>query len=309
MSDTHRLHIFLVAAETLNFSEAARQLHMTQPSVSQHIQALEQQFEQPLFYRCGRYVELTPAGRRLVELGSDMMERWTQIEEEMESLKGEVAGHLIVGCSTTPGKYILPPLLAQFHRRYPRVSIACHVASQAQSLQMLCDGDVHFALASAPHICHSDVEFRPFIVDPVELIVPLSHPWAARGIVEPDDLLAGGFIMREPMSGTREAVREALAGLGIAENELPAFLTLGSSEAIAMAVEEGLGVAFVSRIVARRLAGSRVKPVRVRGLTIEREIHFGRHTRRPPTRAQAAFWEHFWGSTESLPVELEAVGH
>ncbi len=309
MSDTHRLHIFLVAAETLNFSEAARQLHMTQPSVSQHIQALEQQFDQPLFHRCGRYVELTPAGRRLAELGSDMMERWTQIEEEMESLKGEVMGHLMVGCSTTPGKYILPPLLAQFHRCYPRVSIACHVAPQAQSLQMLCDGDVHFALASAPHICHSDVEFRPFIVDLVELIVPLHHPWAARESIEPDELASGSFIIREPRSGTREAVREALAGLGIAENELPTFLTLGSSEAIAMAVEEGLGVAFVSRIVARRLAGSRVKPVRVRGLTIEREIHFGRHTRRPTTRAQAAFWEQFWGYAEILPAGLEAVSH
>lgn len=309
MSDTHRLHIFLVAAETLNFSEAARQLHMTQPSVSQHIQALEQQFDQPLFYRCGRYVELTPAGRRLAELAGDMMERWTQIEEEMESLKGEVTGHLMVGCSTTPGKYILPPLLAQFHRRYPKVSIACHVAPQAHALPMLCDGEVHFALASAPHICHSDVEFRPFIVDPVELIVPSSHPWAARSVIEPDDLLAGSFITREPQSGTRQAVREALAGVGIAENELATFLTLGSSEAIAMAVEEGLGVAFVSRIVARRLAGSRVTPVGVRGLTIEREIHFGRHTRRPTTRAQAAFWEHFWAGVDTLPAELEAVSH
>jgi DNA-binding transcriptional LysR family regulator len=307
MSDTHRLHVFLVAAETLNFSEAARQLHMTQPSVSQHIQALEQQFDQPLFQRCGRYVELTPAGVRLVELAGEMMERWTQIEEEMETLKGEVTGHLVVGCSTTPGKYILPPLLARFHRRYPRVSVACRVASQARSLQMLCDGEVHFALASAPHVCHSDVEFHPFTLDPVVLITPLSHPWAARGAVEPADLYGGDFILREEGSGTRQAVREALAALGFAENELPTFLTLGSSEAIAMAVEEGLGVAFVSRIVARRLAGSRVATVAVRGLTVEREIHFGRHTRRPVTGAQAAFWQHFWENAGPLAVELEAV--
>lgn len=307
MSDTHRLHIFLVAAETLNFSEAARQLHMTQPSVSQHVQALEQQFDQPLFFRCGRYVELTQAGHRLVELASDMMERWTQIEEEMETLKGEVTGHLTVGCSTTPGKYILPPLLAQFHHSFPKVSVACHVASQEQSLQMLCDGEVHFALASAPHICHSDVEFRPFTVDPVVLITPLSHPWTARGVIEPADLYAGDFILREPGSGTREAVREALAGLDIAENELSSFLTLGSSEAIAMAVEEGLGVAFVSRIVAQRIAGARAATVGVRGLTITREIHFGRHTRRPVTGAQAAFWQHFWDHATSLAGELEAV--
>jgi DNA-binding transcriptional LysR family regulator len=216
-----------------------------------------------------------------------------------------VTGHLIVGCSTTPGKYILPPLLAEFHRSYPKVSVACHVASQELSLQMLCDGAVHFALASAPHICHSDVEFRRYTVDPVELIAPLTHPWARRGEVEPEELYGADFIMREEGSGTRAAVREALAAVGVHENELSTFLTLGNSEAIALTVEEELGVAFVSRFVARRLVGERVATVRVRGLTVEREIYFGRHTRRPATVAQAAFWQQFWDNVDTLPVACD----
>jgi DNA-binding transcriptional LysR family regulator len=279
MTDTHRLHVFLVAAETLNFSEAARQLHMTQPSVSQHIQALEQQFDQALFYRYGRYVELTEGGQRLVTLARDMMERWTRLEEEMETLKGEVTGHLLVGCSTTPGKYILPQLLARFHRSYPKVSVTCHVSSQERSLEMLCNGEVHFALASAPHVCHSDVEFRRFTVDPVQLIAPLNHPWAARAEIEPEDLYGADFIMREEGSGTRAAVSEALATVGIRENDLHTFLTLGNSEAIALAVQEELGVAYVSQFVVTRLVPGQVATIRVRGLDIEREIYFGRHTR------------------------------
>ena len=92
---------------------------MSQPSVSQHIQALEQHFEQELFRRNGRHIELTDAGRAL-PLARDMVSRSDNIETMMKSLQGEVYGHLLVGCSTTPGKYILPHLLAHFHRRYPR---------------------------------------------------------------------------------------------------------------------------------------------------------------------------------------------
>jgi DNA-binding transcriptional LysR family regulator len=302
MSDTHRLNVFLVAADTLNFSEAARQLHMTQPSVSQHIQALEQQFDQPLFYRHGRYVELTEGGRRLAKLARDMMDRWVRIKEEMENLKGEVTGHLLVGCSTTAGKYILPQLLADFHRSYPKVSITCHVASQEHSLEMLCNGGVHFALASAPHICHSDVEFRPFTVDPVQLIAPLNHPWAACNEVDPDKLYDADFIMREEGSGTRAAVSAALAEIGIHEHELHSLLTLGNSEAIALAVQEGLGVAFVSKFVASRLVGEQVAVIRVRGLTVHRDIYFGRHTRRPATAAQLTFWKCIWDKVKQDPM-------
>lgn len=309
MSDTHRLNVFLVAAETLNFSEAARQLHMTQPSVSQHIQALEQQFDQPLFYRHGRYVELTEGGRRLAALARDMMDHWVHIEEEMETLKGEVTGHLLVGCSTTPGKYILPQLLAEFHRSYPKVSITCHVASQELSLEMLCGGEVHFALASAPHICHSDVEFRPFTVDPVQLIAPLNHPWAKTREIDPEELYDADFIMREDGSGTRAAVSEALAEIGIHENELRTFLTLGNSEAIALAVQEELGVAFVSRFVSTRLVADQVATITVRGLTVQRDIYFGRHIRRPATGAQLIFWNYVWDRVKNDPAYPEMVGY
>lgn len=292
MSDTHRLNVFLVAADTLNFSEAARQLQMTQPSVSQHIQALEQQFDQPLFHRRGRYVELTEGGKRLAALARDMMDRWVRIEEEMETLKGEVAGHLVIGCSTTPCKYILPRLLAGFHDNYPRVSLTCHTLAPERALQMLCDGEVHFALSASPPICHSNVEFEAVAVDTIQLIAPLSHPWASQPEIEPEELCEVDFIMREEGSGTRAAVSRALANAGIHESELRTVLNLGNSEAVAMAVQEGLGAAFVSSFAIDRLVGDRVATVRVRGLNIEREIYFGRHTGRPATGAQVAFWEH-----------------
>ncbi len=291
MLDTHQLNVFLVAAETLNFTQAARLLHMSQPSVSQHIQSLEQSFAQPLFVRLGRHIELTDAGEALLPLAREMVNRSILIEETMKSLEGEVHGHLLVGCSTTPGKYILPKLLADFHNIYPMVKVSCNVAAQDVAFRMLCEGDAHIAMISEPYMTCRGVEARQFMVDPVILIVPFDHPWAARGEIEAEELREGKFIFREEGSGTKSAVRRALTATGISIEELRTLLVLGSSEAIALSVQEGIGVGFVSSIVYTKLVENRVAPVRINGLEIWREIFIGLHTLRPPTVAQRAFWD------------------
>lgn len=293
MLDTHQLNVFLVAAETLNFTQAAQRLHMSQPSVSQHIQSLEQHFEQPLFIRSGRRIELSDAGSALFPMARELVNRSIQIEETMRSLEGEVHGHLLVGCSTTPGKYILPHLLARFHKLHPKVRVSCHVASQNQALEMAIEGDVHFALVSTPRLAVRDLELRKFMTDEIVLIAPVYHPWASRGEILPEELKEGVFIMREETAGTNSAVREALQKANIDLDELNTLMVLGNSEAIALAVREGLGLGFVSAVVVERLAKGNVAPIQIRGVKIEREIFVGRHTRKPATIAQRAFWKFF----------------
>ncbi len=297
MLDTHQLNVFLIAAETLNFTQAAQRLHMTQPSVSQHIQSLEQYFDQPLFIRSGRHIQLSAAGEALIPLAREMVNRSIHIEETMKSLEGEVYGHLLVGCSTTPGKYILPHLLARFHKMHPRVRVSCHVASQTQSLQMVCDEEVHFALVSVPDVPCGTVELKHFMTDPVVLIAPLNHPWAIRGEIDPEELYDAAFIFREEGSGTYATVREGLGHIGIDTSLVNTLLTLGNSEAIAIAVQEGLGVGFVSSIVVNRIVEGRVAPIRIRGVHLERDIYIARNTRRAHTVAQTSFWE-FVGEIE-----------
>ncbi len=311
MLDAHQLNVFLVAAETLNFTVASRRLHMSQPSVSQHIQSLEQHFGQPLFIRAGRTIQLTDAGEALVPLAQEMVNRSINIEETLKSLQGEVYGQLLFGCSTTPGKYILPQLLARFHKKHPKVKVACHVSSQEQALQTLQDEEIHFALASTPHTAHRNLEFRKFMSDQVLLIVPLDHPWVAQGEIDPEELYGAEFILREESSGTRLAVRDRLATVGIMEQELDALLILGNSEAIALAVEEGLGVGFVSSLVVSRLVNGRVAPIKVRGLKIERDIYVSKLNNRLMTKAQTAFWEFAINEreaiAEALTVEKKAI--
>lgn len=290
MLDAHQLNVFLTAARLLNFTAAARQLHMTQPSVSQHIQALEQHFDTKLFVRSGRHLRLSDAGEELLPMAQEMVSISQSIDNKMKSLQGDVYGRLMVGCSTTVGKYVLPLLLAGFMQKFPKVETSCYVTPRKIAMQMLADGDVHVALASG-RVLSNDLEFSRFITDRVSLIAPLNHPWARRDYIEPEELLDANFIWREEGSGTRCVAEEKLRQHGIIFEQFNTILTLGNSEAIALAVQEGIGVGFVSQIIISRLVEGKVAPVKVRGLNIEQEIYIGRDANRLGTPAQTAFWK------------------
>ena len=291
MLDAHQLNVFLIAAETLNFTQAAQRMNMSQPSVSQHIQSLEKHFDTALFLRAGRTLQLTDAGMALVPMARELVTQSILIDETMESLHGEIFGHLLVGCSTTPGKYVLPHLLAQFHHEHPKVRVTCLVTPQAQAINMLCEGKTHFALASFAQKSCLDAEFVEFLCDPVVLITPLDHPWAKTKVIEIKDLHDVNFILREEDSGTYHTVRDALLNTNIRIERLKTLLTLGNSEAIALSVQNGLGVGFVSHAVATGMGQNRVAIVKISGLDICRDIYIGRHTRLPATKAQNAFWD------------------
>jgi DNA-binding transcriptional LysR family regulator len=284
------MNVFLTVAESLSFTETAKRLHMTQPSVSQHIQTLERIFATKLFIRRGRYIELTDDGRVLLPMAHDMVTLSSQIQETMNSLKGEVHGHLMVGCCTTPGKYVLPRLLARFHKIHPAVQVTCKVTGQNEAIEMLCNGDIQVSLTSSTqHIQYKNADFESFISEPIILIVPDTHPWAARGEINPEELYQESFILRESTSGTYEEVNKALLQVDMEISELKALLTLGNSEAIALSVQEGLGVGFVSKIVVSTLGLEHVTPVRIKGFHINQDIHIGYQMRHPASATQKAF--------------------
>lgn len=291
MLDPHQLRIFLIAAETLNFSRTAERLNMSQPSVTQHIRLLETHFDTPLFHRSGRKLTLTETGQALVPLAQQIVSLSLHTEEIIDSLRKEVTGQLLIGCSTTPGKYILPILLADFMRRYPHVQAACHVHPRQVALELLQQGQVHFALSSSTEEFDQNIEFRKFISDPVVLIAPLDHPWANVKAIDPEALRSERFILREETAGTYRVTRAGLARLGIHMADLKTILTVGNSEAIAIAVQQGIGLGFVSQMVYSHMVAGKVARVRVRGLEVAQDIYLCRHRLHPFTNLHSAFWD------------------
>jgi DNA-binding transcriptional LysR family regulator len=296
MLNSHQMNVFLVAAETLNFTQAAQRLRMTQPSVSQHIQALEGHFDTELFLRSGRSLELTEAGTALIPLARQIVNLSIHIEETMASLKGEVVGHLIIGCTTCPGRYLLPGMLAGFHRCYPRVRATCHLTEPGRALEMLVEGKIHLALTGQPQNL-PNIDYLKFVTVPLSLIVPLDHPWARQEEILLDELFEGDFILPEEGSEIHSTVRDALAQHDFSIDHLKPIVYLGSPESIALSVGEGLGVGFVPEMVWTRLVSGKVKPVYVRGLFLNQDVFIGRNTARPETGTQVAFLQYLLSSS------------
>jgi DNA-binding transcriptional LysR family regulator len=138
---------------------------------------------------------------------------------------------------------------------------------------------------------HPDIEFHKFISEPLVLIVPNNHPWTKRSSIKLDELRKANLIMREPSAGSYMVLRDGLAEKGFDIGDLRKVLTLGNSEAIAFAVQEGVGVGFVSMLVAQRIVKDQVTMVEIEDFQLSQNIFIGQHRRLPSTSAQVAFWK------------------
>ena len=290
MLNIHQLNVFITAAETLNFTVTAKRLHLTQSSVSQIIKTLESQLDVELFKRKARTIKLTDAGSLLLPMAREIVEGSIRAAERMELMKKEVHGHLIVGCNTAPGKYVLPILLSRFNEEYPLVRFTCKVLPQDQTLTQLAGGDIHFAFTNIGDMDQGATEIQLYLQEPLVLIVPNGHAWTEHGQIEPEQLYEERFIMRELGSGTYRAVKSGLAELGFDIAKLNVFMEMGTSEAIALAVQQGLGVGFISNMIVRKICRDNVSIIKIRGLEILQNIYFGRQTVQPATSAEVAFW-------------------
>lgn len=290
MPQLSELKVFLAAAEELSFSRAAERLHLSQSAISQNIQALERDFGVQLFTRQGRSVRLTEAGQALLPNAIEVVNSVNRIGDFMHSLDGQVAGDLVVGCSTTSGKYLLPGLVAAFRRDYPLVRVYIKVMSRDDVINRLLDGRLSLGVTSLK-VEHHDLEYVPFFEDRVILIVPANHRWAAYGRALPADLVDEPMIVREEKAGTSQVLAEGLARHNVTTDMLNVVMEIGNAEAIEMAVEEGIGIAFISELAAARgLALGRVKQVEVPGLELCRSVFMARNLRLPLNRTQDRFW-------------------
>ena len=294
------LRVFVTAAEELNFSRAATRLHLSQSAVSQNIQAIEKCYGVELFLRHGRSVQLSDVGQSILPMAREVLNSIRLLEDSLINVKGEVAGELTLGCSTTSGKYIIPNLLAAFRREYPQVLTKVAINSRSAVVEHLLDQTLAIGVMSR-RVEHRDLEYMPLLEDKIILIVPTDHPWAHYGRALPADLIDEPFISREETSGTSEVLFTALKQQGIMPDMMNIVMELGNAEAIEMAVEEGIGIAFVSELVAARgLALGRIKKVEIEGLDITQRIYIYRHTATVFTRAESRFWEFVQASRNQI---------
>jgi DNA-binding transcriptional LysR family regulator len=290
MVDIKKIDTFLRAAETLNFSEAAKQLHMSQPTISHHIKTLEQEMGVVLFTRTNTGLQITEAGRLLLPWARRLLHDTNNMQAMMSSLQQDVVGELRITCSTTAGKYVLPQMAARFCQRYPGVKVCILACTPEDVTLKLLEGEAHIGVLSR-EIIDGSLESQEFFRDIITLIVPADHRWSFRKIIQPDELLEEPLIIREESSGTRRVVLSELSKYDIGLNDLDIFMELGNAEAIVRTVAAGYGIAFVSKLAtACPLERGNVVDLKVDGLDLKRTIYMVRKTNHSPHRPQDAFW-------------------
>ena len=290
MVDINKIATFLRAAETLSFSETAKQLHLSQPTVSHHIKRLEQDLSVMLFTRTNVGLQLTEAGRLLMPWARRLLRDTNDMQSMMVALKHDVVGELRITCSTTAGKYILPQLAARFCQRYPGVKVRILACTPEDVTLRLLEGEAHIGVLSR-EILNAGLESQEFFRDTITLIVPANHRWAFRKIIEPDELMEEALILREETSGTRRVVLSELSKFDIGLDDLNIFMELGNAEAIVRTVAAGYGIAFVPQLsTACPLERGNVIDLEVNGLSLQRTIYMVRKAGSNPHRPRDAFW-------------------
>jgi len=290
MVDINQLEIFLRSAETLNFSETAKQLHISQPTISHHIKALEQEMQVILFIRTNSGLQLTEAGRLLLPWAHRLVHDVNSMQAMMSSINEEVVGELRMACSTTAGKYVLPQLAARFCQHFPGVKVRILSCTPENVTLNLLEGEAHIGVLSR-EVVAPGLESQEFFHDTIVLVVPSNHRWAFRKVIEASELLEEPLILREETAGTRHVVLSELAKYDITLDDLNGFMELGNAEAIVRTVAAGYGIGFVSKLAtACPLARGNVVELAVEGLNLQRTIYMARKAISNPHRPRDVFW-------------------
>ncbi len=290
MLDIDKLNVFIHVTNNLSFTDAAKQLHISQPTVSKNIRDLEREMGVQLFDRSGARPRLTSAGKTLLPLARKIIRQSIEVQELMSSMDEEFVGELRIACSTTVGKYILPQLAARLSNLHPEIHSTILRCTPEHAVLNLLDGDADLGVISF-ETCGTDLDCQEFFEDSIALMVPAAHPWASRPSIDPEELLNEPIIIREPTSGTRRVMLEQLAKFDITLDDLTVFLELGNAEAIVATVNAGYGVSFISTMAASCLLKyGDVIQVPVAGLELRRKIYMVRKSLDTPNRAQDAFW-------------------
>lgn len=241
-----RLQVFHTVARLLSFTKAAETLHMTQPAVTFQIRQLEEYFNTRLFDRTHNKISLTAAGDRVFGYADKIIGLYSEMENNIRELTGDVSGILIIGASTTIAEYMLPSLLGEFKEGQPGINIRLKVSNSLGIVHMVEDNSVDVGIVESP-IANKNLVVEVCWYDKLVFICLPQHPLAKKSAISARDLLGLPFVCREEGSGTREFISEYLAKSKTQLHDLDISLEVGNPEAIKSAVEAGLGVSIVSQ--------------------------------------------------------------
>ena len=245
-----QLEAFVKVAETKSFSAAARQLYLTQPTVSAHIASLERELNACLLVRSTKGVALSEAGKELYAYAGQMLELEQKIRERFGLSVGNRGSVLRIAASTIPSQYLLPGIMAAFREEYPGEQLKVLETDSAGVVDMILShkADVGF---TGTVLEKGSCTYLPFYQDELVIITPASQRFIRRkGRDISSWIREEPVILREEGSGTRTETARILSRMGIDMSEFRVAAVMENQETIKRSVGSGMGISILSRLAA-----------------------------------------------------------
>ncbi len=287
--DLWQLNIFCKVIELKSFSKAGQAVHLSQPTISNHIKDLEDHFDCRLIDRLAKEAVPTKAGELLYRYAKKFLALRDETETALAEHNGLIRGPLVIGGSTIPGTYLMPQMIAGFKGQYPDVIISLIIGDTAHIIEGILDGSLELGIVGARAETRK-IEQKKVISDEMRLIVPAHHRWANKNHVSLKQLVSEPFILREQGSGTLKSLHQSLHDQGHAIEDLRVIAELGSTEAICQGIKNGVGVSVLSTLaVSEDLQAGKLSALKVEGLHLERSFYLTWHRHRSPSPLHRAF--------------------
>lgn len=267
-----RLKAFISVAENLSFSKAAQEILISQPAVSKHVSELEKIYNVVLFDRMGSRIQLTEAGRVMLEHARRILDDYNRLEFEMCALLDNTRGTLRIGASSTVAQYVLPEMMAKFRGRYTDVKMSVLSGNSLEIEKALQQGHVDVGMVEGLSR-NAGFKYTPFMKDELVAFVRSGNSLASHESISLDELKAVPLVLREFGSGTLEVVQHALAEKGISISDLNVEMNIGTTEGIKSYVRhsDAMGIVGVGSICSE-VSRHEFQIIDIDGLKMDREF-------------------------------------
>ncbi|MCG8581304.1 MAG: LysR family transcriptional regulator [Bacteroidales bacterium] len=268
----YRDTVFLAVAENLSFSKAAGELFISQPAVTKHIKELENKYKVDLFERKGNKIVLTEAGKLAYSKLVAIRQEYRELEFELGSMGDVFKGELRIGASSTISQYIIPDIIAGFHKRYPHIELYMINGNSFEMEQKLLEKDIDIALVENSS-SQSNINYLTFLSDEIIAVAGAKSRFKKRQSYTLAELEQWPLVLREKGSGTLDYVNKILKAKGVNTDQLNVTIHLGSTEAIKRFVKNSDNVALLSnKAVENELHQKELLKLSVKNLEMNRDL-------------------------------------
>jgi len=272
--DDFRLKVFYSVSKNQSFTKAAAELFITQPAVTKHVKLLEESLGVRLFERKGNFIVLTAAGEVLFRYATEIFRLYQEATFELGTLKKQYQGSLRLGASTTIGQYLISPILASFHEKFPQIELTLLNGNSEFIENAVLSKSIDLGIVEGKKH-HNSLKYTEFMDDELVAVVHIKSKFAKQASISLDDLPDIPLVLRERGSGTLEVIESALKEKGLKLSNLSIVMHLGSTESIKSFLEHSQAMSFMSiRAIQKELKREEFRIVSIKDFEILRTFSF-----------------------------------